>query len=398
MTRQHHDLSPFDQIVSIVLDQGADGLADAFTLLLNEAMKVERTKALEAEPYQRTDSRKGHANGFKPKTLNTRLGRLTLAVPQVRGDVDFYPSALERGARSERALTLAIAEMYVQGVSTRRVTAVLEKLCGGLDISSSQVSRASASLDSELEKWRSRRLDTESFPYLALDARYEKVRVDGAVLSCAVLSAVGISANGKRSVIGVSVALSEAEIHWRNFLASLQDRGLHGVTFIVSDDHPGLRAALAARFTAVPWQRCQFHLQQNAQHHCPKITMRPQLAADLRAVFNSSSRHEANAKLLALTQLHQCSSPPLAAWLEANVPESLAIFLLPPEHHTRLRTSNLLENLNKQIRRRTRVAALFPNTNSLLRLVSAITSEISEDWESSKSYLNMNTSSSLLSA
>ena len=161
-------------------------------------MKVERSRVLAAEPYQRTDTRQGHANGFKPKTLNTRLGQLSLAVPQVRGGVDFYPSALERGARSERALTLAIAQMYVQGVSTHRVTAVLEKLCG-LDISSAQVSRAAASLDEELAKWRSRRLDAEAYPYLALDARYEKVRVDGSVLSCAVLIAVGISATGKRA-------------------------------------------------------------------------------------------------------------------------------------------------------------------------------------------------------
>jgi putative transposase len=312
--------------------------------------------------------------------------------------LDFYPSALERGVRSERALTLAIAEMYVQGVSTRRVTAVLEKLCGGLEISSTQVSRATASLDDELEKWRSRRLDAEAHPYLALDARYEKVRVDGSVLSCAVLIAVGISAMGKRSVLGVSVALSEAEIHWRDFLTSLHDRGLHGVTFIVSDDHPGLRAALASRFAGVPWQRCQFHLQQNAQHHCPKIALRPQLAADLRSVFNAPSRADAEACLRALVSRHQSSSPPLAAWLEANVPESLSVFLLPQEHRTRLRTSNLLENLNKQIRRRTRVAALFPNPNSLLRLVTAVTSELSDDWESSKAYLNMNPPSQLLSA
>ena len=398
MTRQNPDLSAFDQIVSILLDQGADGLADALRLLLNEAMKVERAKALEAEPYQRTESRKGHANGFKPKTLNTRLGRITLAVPQVRGDLDFYPSVLERGARSERAFTLAIAQMYVQGVSTRRVNAVLEAMCGGLEISSTAVSRAAASLDAELEKWRTRRLDVEPFDCLALDARYEKVRVDGAVVSCAVLIAVGISKKGKRSVLGVSVALSEAEVHWRDFLASLQDRGLHGVTYIVSDDHSGLRAALAARLAGVPWQRCQFHLQQNALHHCPKVALRPQLAADLRQLFDASSRSEADARLRTLVTQHHSSAPQLAAWLEANVPEALTVFIRPPEQRVRLRTSNLLENLNKQIRRRTRVVTIFPNTDSLLRLVCAITSELSEDWESAKAYLNMNPSSHLLSA
>ena len=165
-----------------------------------------------------------------------------------------------------------------------------------------------------------------------------------------------------------------------------------------SDDHSGLRAALSARFAGISWQRCQFHLQQNAQHHCPKVALRPQLAADLRAVFNSSSRTEADAKLRSLAQQHQNSAPHLAAWLEANVPEALTVFLLPPEHRLRLRTSNLLENLNKQIRRRTRVASLFPNTNSLLRLVSAITNEVSDDWLAAKSYLNMNPPSQLLSA
>lgn len=287
----------------------------------------------------------------------------------------------------------------MQGVSTRRVNAVPEALCGGLQISSTQVSRAAASLDAELEKWRSRRLDAEPFDCLALDARYEKVRVDGAVISCAVLIAVGISATtGKRSVLGVSVALSEAEVHWRDFLASLQDRGLHGVTCLVSDDHAGLRAALAARFAGVPWQRCQFHLQQNALHHCPKLALRPQLAADLRLVFDASSRSEADAKLRALVAQHQHSAPPLAAWLEANVPEALTVFLRPPEQRLRLRTSNLLENLNKQIRRRTRVVALFPNTASLLRLVAAITSKLSDDWESAKACLNMNPPSQFLSA
>ena len=200
------------------------------------------------------------------------------------------------------------------------------------------------------------------------------------------------------SVLGVSVALSEAEVHWRDFLQCLQDRGLHGLTFLVSDDHASLRAALRARFPGVPWQRCQFHLQQNALHHCPKVALRHGLAADLRAVFNAASRPEADAKLRALAGQHQASAPALAAWLEASVPESLSVFLLPPEHRLRMRTSNLLENLNKQIRRRTRVASLFPNTDSLLRLVSAITAEISDDWLAAKAYLNMNQTSHLLSA
>jgi transposase-like protein len=385
---QQHTL--LNQIVNHISEQGTDGLGEAVRLLLNHAMEIERSKALGAEPYERTAARTGYANGFKPKTLQTRLGEMTVAVPQVRGEIGFYPSALERGLRSERALTLAIAQMYVQGVSTRKVTSILEQLAGTLEISSTQVSRAAAQLDVQLEAWRNRRLDTVAYPYLIIDARYEKVRRDGVVLDAAVLVAIGIDENGRRAVLGVSIALSEAEIHWREFLASLQDRGLNGVLFIVSDDHQGLRAALRARFAGVPWQRCQFHLQQNAMAYVPKVGLRSQVAAELREVLHAPSRAQADALLRTLVTKHRQSAPELADWLETNVPESLTVLSLPAEHRTRLRTSNAAERLNQEIKRRTRVARVFPNTDSLLRLVSAVLSEISDDWESSKTYLNMN--------
>lgn len=385
---QQHTL--LNQIVNHISEQGTDGLGEAMRLLLNHAMEVERSKALGAEPYERTASRAGYANGFKPKTLQTRLGEMTVAVPQVRGEIGFYPSALERGRRSERALTLAIAQMYVQGVSTRKVTAILEQLAGTLEISSTQVSRAAAQLDTQLEAWRNRRLDTVAYPYLIIDARYEKVRRDGVVLDAAVLVAIGVDENGRRAVLGVSTALSEAEVHWREFLASLQDRGLNGVLFIVSDDHQGLRAALRARFAGVPWQRCQFHLQQNAMAYVPKVALRGQVAAELREVLHAPTRAQADALLRTLVTKHRQSAPELADWLETNVPESLTVLSLPAEHRPRLRTSNAAERLNQEIKRRTRVARVFPNTDSLLRLVSAVLSEISDDWESSKTYLNMN--------
>jgi transposase-like protein len=304
----------------------------------------------------------------------------------VRGEVAFYPSALEKGLRSERALKLAIAEMYVQGVSTRKVTAVLEALCG-LEVTSSQVSRATAALDQELEKWRHRPLG--SFAYLIVDARYEKVRIDGVVRSCAVLIALGIDAAGQRSVLGVSARLSEAEVHWREFLASLQARGLHGLRFIVSDDHAGLRAALTARFAGVPWQRCQFHLQQNAMAFVPKIHLRPEVAADLRTVFNAADLPEAQRRLKTVVEKYQESAPNLANWLETNVPESLTVFALPEAQRKKLRTTNSLERLNKEIKRRTRVATLFPNEKSLERLVTALLSEVSDEWETGNIYLNM---------
>jgi len=353
-------------------------------LLLNEAMKLERAAVLGARPYERTQERAGYANGFKPKTLVTRLGPLELEVPQVRGGVDFYPSALERGVRSERALKLAIAEMYVQGISTRKVTQVLEQLCG-LEISSTQVSRCAELLDGELEQWRQRPLG--EMEYLVLDARYEKVRQAGAVVSCAVLSAIGIDAQGRRSVLGVSVSLSEAEIHWREFLSSLQQRGLHGVQLIVSDNHAGLKAACAARFTGVLWQRCQFHLMQNAMHLVTRQHQKTQVAEGLRSVFNAPDQEEAKRHLQLLVQQYEQSMPKLSHWMEENVVQGLAVMALPAQQRRYLRTTNMLERLHKEIKRRTRVATLFPNEASLLRLVSAVLAETSEEWECGKVYL-----------
>jgi putative transposase len=382
------DFSKLIEAVKIVEEFGFAGLEEALALILNEAMKSERSRAIGAESYERTENRKGYANGYKPKTLDTRLGEITFQVPQTR-DVEFYPSALEKGIRSERALKLAIAEMYVKGVSTRKVTDVMQQLCG-LDVSSSQVSRATQLLDEELTAWRQRPLG--EIPYLILDARYEKVRHGGSVVSCSVLIAVGITADGHRSLLGVSVSLSEAEVHWRDFIASLQDRGMHGVILIISDNHAGLKAAREARFPGVRWQRCQFHLQQNAGHYVPRIDMRYRVASDLRAIFNSPDRAEAERRLEITVKKYVKTAPKLSAWLSENVPEGLTVFSFPEEHRRRLRTSNILERTNKEIKRRTRVATLFPNEASLLRLVSAVLMEISEEWETEKIYLRMGNS------
>ena len=384
MTHQDQ-ATAFDEITELLAEHGFDGMARAVAVLLNEVMKLERSRALGAAPYQRSEQRKGYANGFKPKTLHTRLGPIEVQVPQAR-DLDFYPSALEKGVRSERALKLAVAEMYVQGVSTRKVAAITEKLCG-LEVTSGQVSRAAQALDEELEKWRSRPIGET--PYLVLDARYEKVRHGGSVVSCAVLVAIGIDTEGKRSVLGVSVSLSEAEVHWREFLASLQARGLHGVLMVTSDAHAGLKEALDARLCGVPWQRCQFHLMKNALAFLPRPSMRAEVTASLRAVFDAPDRPEAQRQLDLAVKKHRAKAPKLAEWLEQNVPESLTVFTLPAGHRRRLRTSNMLERLNEEINRRTRVAGLFPNEASALRLVSAVLMEISEDWETGRKYLTM---------
>lgn len=393
MTHPNTNFNAFEEAIQLLTQQGPEALADAFRILLNHAMQAERSQALSAQPYQRTPDRKGHANGFKPKSLNTRLGTIEFAIPQVRGEVDFYPSALEKGVRSERALTLSLAEMYLQGVSTRKVTKILEKLCG-THISSTQVSRAIAELDEDLQAWRNRPL--EETPYLVLDARYEKVRQDGAVRSCAVLLAIGVRSDGKRSILGVSTSLSEAEIHWRNFLLSLKERGLHGVTFVTSDDHEGLLSALKTVFPGAEWQRCQTHLQRNAAAYVPKVAMRQTVASDIRDIFNAPSRQEAERRLQLTVKKYEPQASRLALWMEKNIPQGLSVFSLPEAHRKRMRTSNMAERLNKEIKRRTRVAGLFPNEDSLLRLVSGVVAELSDEWESGNIYLNIKETDTIL--
>lgn len=385
MTR-NDDFNAGERALQMIFEHGMDGLAEAVRILLNEAMIIERSQTLGAAPFERTDERIGYANGFKDKTVKTRLGKITFDIPQTRGGVGFYPSALERGLRSERALLLAMAEMYLNGVSTRKVTKVLEKMCG-LEIASTDVSRAVKQLDDAIAEWRARPLGET--PYLLVDARYEKVRMEGSVVSASVLIAVGINGEGRREVLGVSVSLSEAEVHWREFFASLQDRGMYGVKMITSDDHAGLKAARTARFPGVPWQRCQFHLQQNALHYVTRQAKRKEVARDLRSVFNAPDRTEAD-RLLKLS-IERCREemPRLAGWMEENVPEALTVFSLPEQHRRRLRTTNLLERLNKEIKRRTRVATLFPNEASVLRLVASILMETNDDWLGQSRYLNM---------
>lgn len=376
------------EAIQLLAEHGFDGLANAFELLLNEVMKLERCQALQAAPYQRTDERRGHANGFKDKTVHTRVGDLHLKVPQTR-DVDFYPETLQRGVRSERALTAALAEMYVCGVSTRKVSRIVEQLCGR-QVSSSTVSRLTAQLDEELEKWRQRPLG--EVPYLILDARYEHVRHEGTVVDVALLIAIGVTPDGHRTVLGVSVSDSEAEVHWREFFKALMARGLHGCRYIVSDDHPGLKKARTACFSGVPWQRCQFHLMQNAMSYVPSEAMQDEVTADLRDIFDAPDRAEADRRLARAVEKYAAAAPKLSDWMEANVPESLTVLCLPARHRVRMRTSNMLERLNRELKRRTRVVSIFPNDAALLRLASAVLLEIDESWMSSRKYLTMETS------
>ena len=378
-----------DALMEQLIESGPDGLAAAFVAMLNLAMRMERERANGALAYERSAARTAYANGYKPKKIDTPAGTLTLQVPKSRGgETPFYPQALERGRRSCRAVMLAVAQMYIQGVSTRDVEKVMAEF--GLEsLSSSQVSRAAALMDAELEAWRTRPLGT--FPYLFLDARYEKVRIDGVVRDAAILSAIGIDEDGKRRVLGISIALSEAEVHWRAFLDSLVARGLRGVRFITSDDHAGLGAARKAVFPGALWQRCQFHLARNAIHHAPTAAARKAIGRQLRAVWNATDRAAAEAELARIVEAYANSAPRLAAWLEHNVPESLTVFSLPEAHWRRMRTANPIERaIQQELKRRTRKVRVFPNEAALERLATAILVEIDEEWiAKDRTYVNM---------
>jgi transposase-like protein len=376
-----------EALMEQLIANGSEDMGVVFASLFDLAMRIERERFLGAEHYERTSQRRGYANGTKPKRLDTPAGSLTVNVPKTAGhDEPFYPASLERGRRATRAVMLAVAEMYVKGVSTRDAEAVMREF-GIESLSSSQVSRAAKLLDDELEAWRTRPLG--EIRYLIVDARYEKVRLDGVVRDVAVLSAMGVGPDQRRRVLGVSCALSEAEVHWRAFLESLLKRGMHGVRFVVSDDHAGLRAARQAVLTAAPWQRCQFHLAQNAIHHAPSLAIRKRIGGELRQVWNAPNLPVAEENLRQLVVSYRDKAAKLAQWLEDNVPEGLAVFTLPEHHRRRLRTSNPMERaIQQEIKRRTIKVRVFPNEASLERLVSAILVEIDDKWATAdKAYI-----------
>lgn len=372
-----------DTTLARVLEQliadGPQELGGIVRTLMNLAMRTEREQFLGAGHYERGAERRGYANGYKSKSVDTPLGTLQLDVPKTAGtDEPFFPQSLERGRRSCRAVMLAAAEMYVKGVSTRDVEKVLAEF-GIEGMSSTQVSRATALLDGELKAWRERSLGR--CKYLFLDARYEKTREHGVSDDCAVLTAIGVGDDGKRRVLGVSVALSEAETHWRAFLDRLVARGLKGVEFVTSDDHAGLKAARKAALPGARWQRCQFHIAQNAVHHAPNLAVKAAIGAELRNVWNASSIEAAEAELKRLVGSYRQAAPKLAAWMETAVPEGLAVFKLPEDHRRRMRTSNPIErSIQQEIKRRTRKIRVFPNEASLERLVTAVLVEIDDKW------------------
>jgi transposase-like protein len=344
---------------------------------VREVLDEQLARHVGAAPYERTVERRGQRNGVKPRTMNTAVGRLHFDVPQVRQG-GFRPTVFERYQRSDRALVAALQEMVVQGVSTRRVGVVLEEMAG-FEVSSATVSRAMAELDEEIARWRGRRLDEHQWPYLIIDARYEKVRVAGRVRSQAVLVVAGITDEGRRELLGFWTGDSESEATWSEVFMDLKRRGLEGVEWVVSDAHGGIRAALARRMQGVAWQRCRVHLMREMM---AKVGWRDykELAADLAAIFVSQDKGRCLEVAGEVAEKWERRAPKMAAALRAGVEDCLTAKALGPVLWRRLGSTNMLERLMKELKRRTRTVGAFPNTASLERLIGALTIEIDEAW------------------
>jgi transposase-like protein len=347
-------------------------------------LEEELTSFLNAERYTRTEERRGYRNGYKPRTLKTRVGRLELMVPKDR-EGRFQTELFEKYQRNEKALILGILEMYVQGVSTRKVKRITEELCG-LDISRSQVSSLAKGLDEEILRWRKRQL-TRRYRYLVVDARYERIRRNGTVIPQGVLIVVGIDSEGYREILGIWCDDSENETSWSAVFGELRERGLTGVEYVVSDDHAGLTRAIARHFQGAVWQRCQVHFVRNVLRMIPKKDRRrvlTYLQEITGAATVESARHRLEEAVCALREDY----PKAADLLDAHGEEMLGVYALPASHRKRMRSTNMLERFNQEIKRRTRVVRIFPNERSCVRLISALAMESNEEWLERK-YLNM---------
>lgn len=352
---------------------------------LEEVLEGEMTEVLGAGSGERSEGRQGYRSGYYSRSLVTRIGKLELRVPRDR-EGRFSTELFERYQRSEKALVSTLAEMYVQGVSTRKIKAITEELCGHA-FSASTVSQVNKGLDGALKRFAERPL-TEPYPYLILDGRYEKVRIDGVIQSQAVLVAIGINWEGRRQVLGVDVASRESTSSWKEFLGGLKARGLHGVEFVVSDDHAGLRRAVSELLCEAAWQRCYVHFLRNALDYLPRKADDDCLQ-ELRWLYDRRDLKEAQADLQSWLKRWEKRYPKLTDWVEANIGETLTFYRLPRQHHKHLKSTNMLERLNEEIKRRTRVVRIFPNVASCLRLVRALCAEVHESWLEDHRYLNM---------
>jgi len=356
--------------------QGDDGLRKVMESAIQRIMEEELTSFLQAETHERTQDRKGYRNGYKPRMLTTRLGRMELLIPKDR-EGRFQTELFERYQRNEKALMLSLVEMYVHGVSTRKVKAVTEALCG-LDISKSQVSRLAKGLDEEVQAWRNRPL-SKPYPYLVVDARYERIRINHKVLPQGVLLVVGIGEDGYREILGTWVADSENEASWSEVFRELKERGLNGVRYVVSDDHAGLVKAIGRHFQGCLWQRCQVHFLRNIISQVSKKD-RPQIMEMIKDITAAQSYESARKRMDEVIDTLEKTHPKVSQLLEEHGEEILSVYQLPLHHRRSMKSTNMLERYNQELKRRTRVVRIFPHQESCLRLVTAMAMEMSEEW------------------
>jgi putative transposase len=378
-------LAPSGAELKALLLSDENGFRAVLQAALQEVLEAEMTEALGAGKSERTADRAGYRSGYYDRKLITRVGVLELRVPQDRAG-HFSTELFERYQRSEKALVSALAEMYVQGVSTRKVKAITEELCGH-SFSASTISEATARLDEKLKAFFSRRLE-EAYAYLIVDARYERVRDGGVISSQAVLVAIGVDWEGRRQVLGVEVANRESHSSWREFLAGLRARGLHGVEYVVSDDHAGLKAALREILPEAAWQRCYVHFLRNALDYLPR-KHDDDCLMELRWFYDRRDLEEVRRDIATWITKWQGKYPKLVTWVEENVEETLTYYRLPRAHHKHMKSTNMLERLNQELKRRTLVVRIFPNTASCLRLSRALAIETHEGWLEAIRYLNM---------
>jgi putative transposase len=365
---------------------GENIMAEILRLGVQNLMELERDEHIGVGSYERGEERRSQRNGFKSRTLYTRVGPLILQVPQTR-DGQFYPSVLERYQRSEKALVLALAEAYLQGVSTRKMKRVTEELMGK-EFSSATISQFAMKLDAELDAWRERSF-TNEYPYVIVDARYESCRVDGKIIDIAVQIAMGIDSEGYRHVLALDTAWSESGDSWDRFIGGLKERGLRGVRLVTSDDHPGIHPAIKKHYPGAVWQRCQRHFTVNATDLVPK-SRRDDVYQRLKEAWACEEFEDARAVLDQLAEDYQDKYPNLSELIAEHAWETLGVYhAAPPAHHKRLRTTNMLERVNQELKRRSRVVRIFPNPKSCLRLFTALLKEWHEDWAYGRKYLNM---------
>jgi transposase-like protein len=365
-----------------------DNLKHLVETICQQVLEAEITEHLGAKVHQRTPARRGHRNGYKPRTLNTRAGTLHLSVPQAR-DCSFSSRLFENYQRSEQAVRLALMETVLQGVSTRRVNRITEAMCGA-SFSAGTVSNLMKSLDEALERFRNRAL-SGCYPYLVVDARYEKIRGRDGVCSRAVLIVAGVSDDGYREVLSVEIADLESESTWRDVFRRLKARGLTGVGYIASDNHKGIKTAVRKEFSGALWQRCRVHFIRNITGLVP-LKERAQLVKALHYIWAAESQPEARRRTGLVVELYQAHKPRIADYLEVQIEDTLAVLALPDNHRVRMATNNLLERLSQTIRQRTRVVRIFPNEASALRLITAVLQEVHEDWTTGHRYLTFSKS------